>query len=181
MVHVPLSTSLPLGAEAPDFSLVSYDGEWVNFADYEGWHGYMCMSLALDCRESQEILPELIERAKEVQQQGVAVFFFFQTSSGNIQATQTQLQKYVGEGNTLPLLLDEGGEIMALYGSREVPELWVFDANKQCVEYASLRKQERYEQGENVGALLHQALRMLQSGSTARTGQGRREHYREAY
>ena len=67
-----LSTMLPLGTAAPDFSLVNVDGRVVSLGDFADAKALAVVFMCNHCPFVIHIAPELATLAAEYQSQGVA-------------------------------------------------------------------------------------------------------------
>ena len=70
------STMLPLGTQAPDFSLINVDGQFVSRDDFQGAPAMLVIFMCNHCPFVIHVADQLSALAREYQQRGVAVVAF---------------------------------------------------------------------------------------------------------
>ncbi|QDU57407.1 thioredoxin family protein [Aeoliella mucimassa] len=129
------STMLPLGSEAPDFSLPNVDGTTVSLADFAGSPALVVAFICNHCPFVKHLADELASFGKEYTEKGVAVVAI---SSNNVEthpADSPELMKTEAEnrGYCFPYLYDATQEVAKAYRAACTPDFYVFDADKKLV------------------------------------------------
>ena len=136
------STMLPLGTQAPDFSLVNVDGQTVTLSDVVGAKAHLVMFICNHCPFVMHVADELARLGHEYQERGVAVFAI----SSNDVATHPQdspeqmVHEAENRGYTFPYLFDEDQSVAKAYHAACTPDFYVFDAEKKLVYRGQLGK-----------------------------------------
>ena len=134
MVRTP-STMLPLGTQAPDFSLPNVDGSTVSRSDFVGKPGLLVMFICNHCPFVVHLADALAEFAKEYSDKGLAIVGI----SSNDVATHPDdsPEKMVAEaqqrGYVFPYLYDETQEVAKAYRAACTPDFFLFDKDHQLV------------------------------------------------
>ena len=129
------STMLPLGTEAPDFSLINVDGQTVTLSDIAGAKAHLVMFICNHCPFVKHVADELARLGHEYQQRGVAVFAI----SSNDVAThpddspEQMVHEAEKRGYTFPYLFDEDQSVAKAYRAACTPDFYVFDAQKKLL------------------------------------------------
>lgn len=129
------STMLPLGTQAPDFSLVNVDGRTVSSKDFQDASAMLVMFMCNHCPFVIRVAEELANLANEYQQKGVAIVGI---SSNDVEKfPQDSPEQMVHEaeqrGYTFPYLYDEDQQVARAYRAACTPDFFVFDADQQLV------------------------------------------------
>ena len=130
-----LSTMLPLGTEAPDFSLINVDGQTVSLADAKDAPATLVMFICNHCPFVKHVADELARLGHEYQQRGAAVFAI----SSNDVAThpddspEQMVHEAENRGYTFPYLFDEDQSVAKAYRAACTPDFYVFDAQRKLV------------------------------------------------
>ena len=129
------STMLPLGTQAPDFSLVNVDGRTVSAKDFQDASAMLVIFMCNHCPFVIHVAEELANLANEYQQKGVAVVGI---SSNDVEKyPQDSPEQMVHEaeqrGYTFPYLYDEDQQVARAYRAACTPDFFVFDAGQQLV------------------------------------------------
>ena len=168
-----LSTMLPLGTEAPDFSLVSVDGRTVTLSDVAGAKAHLVMFICNHCPFVKHVADELARLGHEYQERGVAVFAI----SSNDVAThpddspEQMVHEAERRGYTFPYLYDEDQSVAKAYKAACTPDFYVFDVEKKLV-YRGQLDDSRPDSGIPVtGADLRAALDAAIAGQPQPEGQ----------
>lgn len=160
------STMLPLGTEAPDFSLPGGDGDMVSLADFAGAPALLVMFICNHCPYVKHVAPELAKLGTEYQEQGVAVVAICSNDvlthpddSPEKMAEEARIQGY-----TFAYLYDEAQTVAKAYRAACTPDFFVFDESRQLV-YRGQLDGSRPDSGVPVtGADLREALDGLLAG-----------------
>lgn len=154
------STMLPLGTEAPDFSLPNVDSKTVSLSDVVGAKAYLVMFICNHCPFVQHVADELAKLGHEYQEKGVAVFAI---SSNDVDthpddSPENMAREAQQRGYTFPYLYDEDQSVAKAYHAACTPDFYVFDKDKKLV-YRGQLDDSRPDSGIPVtGADLRAAL-----------------------
>ncbi len=127
------STMLPLGSQAPEFSLPNVDGNTVSLADFDGKPGLLVMFICNHCPFVVHLRKDLAPFAREYQEKGLAVVAI---SSNDIEnypqdGPEPMQQEAEAQGYTFPYLLDETQEAAKAYHAACTPDFFLFDADRK--------------------------------------------------
>ncbi|MFP6611466.1 MAG: thioredoxin family protein [Pirellulales bacterium] len=128
-----LSTMLPLGTNAPDFSLMNVDGKVVSLADLSAAPALLVIFMCNHCPFVKHIAAGLADLAREYQQQDVAVVGI----SSNDVAThpadspEQMVAEAEEQGYSFPYLYDESQEVAKAYRAACTPDFYVFDKDRR--------------------------------------------------
>lgn len=160
------STMLPLGTEAPSFSLPDFDGKQVSRDDFRGKRGLLVIFMCNHCPYVKHVAPELAKIADEYQAQGLGVVGI----SSNDVATHPDdspemMKKEAAEqGYHFPYLYDESQGVAKAYHAACTPDFYVFDADMKLV-YRGQMDETRPKQGAAPhGSDLRAALDAMLAG-----------------
>ena len=160
------STMLPLGTEAPDFSLPDYDGKVVSRDDFRGKQGLLVVFMCNHCPYVKHVAPELAKLADEYQQRGVAVVGISSNDAVAYPADAPEMMKVEAEqqGYRFAYLFDESQEVAQKYMAACTPDFFLFDSALKLV-YRGQLDDTRPKQGVSpTGRDLRTALDALLSG-----------------
>ena len=158
-----LSTMLPLGTAAPNFSLPDVDGKTVSLADFAGSKALLVMFICNHCPFVKHVAAQLAQLARNYQPKGVAIVGI---SSNDIEAhpadAPAEMKKEAEmRGYTFPYLFDASQQVAQAYQAACTPDFFVFDS-KQKLAYRGQLDDSR--PGNNLpvtGADLRAALDAL--------------------
>jgi peroxiredoxin len=130
-----LSTMLPLGTTAPDFSLVNVDGRAVSRSDFENGSGLLVIFMCNHCPFVIHIADRLAEFAAEYQQKGLAIVGINSNDASNHPADSPEQMVAEAEarGYSFPYLYDETQDVAQAYQAACTPDFFLFDGNHQLV------------------------------------------------
>jgi len=134
MVQTP-STMLPLGTEAPDFSLPDTDGKMVSLADFRDAKALLVIFMCNHCPFVKHIRSELAQLGRDYQARGVAIVGI---NSNDAEAYPDDSPEKMAEekraaGYTFPYLYDETQEVAKAYRAACTPDFFLFDGNRKLV------------------------------------------------
>jgi peroxiredoxin len=160
------STMLPLGSQAPDFSLVSASGQTISLSDFDEAPALLVMFMCNHCPFVVHVAPELARLTQEYQEKGVAIVGINSNDVGN--HPQDSPEKMVHEvesrGYTFQYLFDEDQSVAEAYQAACTPDFFVFNADKELV-YRGQMDSSRPESGIPVtGEDLRSALDAVLAG-----------------
>jgi peroxiredoxin len=158
---------LPLGTEAPEFSLINVDGSTVSLSDFSGAPALLVIFMCNHCPFVKHIAPELANLASEYQQKDVAVVAI----SSNDVAThpadspEQMVAEAEEQGYTFPYLFDETQGVAKDYRAACTPDFYVFDKD-QRLSYRGQMDDSRPDSGTPVtGRDLRAALDAVLAGT----------------
>ncbi len=128
MARTP-STMLPLGTEAPEFSLPDTDGNIVTLEEFRGSAGLVVMFICNHCPFVIHVAPEIAALAEEYQDQGVG---FVAISANDVSthpddSPEKMKEEKEKQGYTFPYLYDETQDVAKAYHAACTPDFFVFD------------------------------------------------------
>jgi len=135
MVRTASTMLLPLGTEAPPFSLPDAEGKIVSLDDFAGAPALLVIFMCNHCPYVKHVADKLAELARQYQQQGVAVVGI---NSNDIEgfpddAPEKMREEIQLRGYTFPYLVDETQEVAKAYRAACTPDFYVFDSQRRLV------------------------------------------------
>jgi peroxiredoxin len=129
------STMLPLGTQAPDFSLSNVDGRTVSLADFKGAPALLVAFICNHCPYVKHVADGFAELAREYQGKRVAVVAINSNDAGTYPADSPEQMVHEAEnrGYTFPYLYDEDQAVAQAYRAACTPDFYVFDKNRKLV------------------------------------------------
>ena len=127
------STMLPLGSQAPGFSLPNVDGSTVSLADFDGKSGLLVMFICNHCPFVVHLREHLAPFAREYQEQGLAVVAISSNDVENYpqDGPDPMQQEAKTQGYSFPYLLDETQAVAKAYHAACTPDFFLFDADRK--------------------------------------------------
>ncbi|MEM9353567.1 MAG: thioredoxin family protein [Planctomycetota bacterium] len=165
MVRTP-STMLPLGTQAPDFSLVNVDGTTVSLDDFSESPALLVMFICNHCPFVIHVADELARLGHEYQAKGVAVVAISSNDVAGYPADSPEQMVAEAEarGYVFPYLYDETQEVAKAYTASCTPDFFLFDGDRKLV-YRGQLDASRPDSGVPVtGADLRAALDAVLAG-----------------
>lgn len=167
------STMMPLGTQAPDFTLVNVDGRSVSLSDLESVPALVIIFMCNHCPFVKHLADGLAEFAREYQEKGVAIVGI---NSNDVDAypadsPEQMIQEAESRGYTFPYLYDENQEVAKAYRAACTPDFFLFDQQRRLV-YRGQFDASRPESGIPVtGGDLRQAVDAVLAGGAVREDQ----------
>ncbi len=128
-----LSTMLPLGTEAPDFTLPDFNGKTYSLDDFSDAKALLVMFLSNHCPFVKPVRREVARVAKKYQAKGVAVVAInandIETYPEDSPENMAKEAKMIGY--TFPYLFDESQEVAKAYHAACTPDFYVFDGDRR--------------------------------------------------
>lgn len=123
------STMLPLGTEAPDFSLINVDGQTVSRDDLRGAKALLVMFICNHCPFVKHIAEELSRLGNDYQTRGVAVVAINSNDASKYpdDSPEQMIHEVDQRGYTFPYLYDETQEVAHDYHAACTPDFFLFD------------------------------------------------------
>ena len=163
------STMLPLGTDAPPFSLPNVDGRMVSLSDFASAKGLLVIFMCNHCPFVKHLRTALADFGRELQTQGLAVVAI----SSNDVATHPgdspalMIEEHRAAGYTFPYLFDETQEVAQAYKAACTPDFYLFDAVPSLV-YRGQFDASRPGNGKPLtGADLRAAVDVMLAGKPA--------------
>lgn len=134
MARTP-STMLPLGTEAPSFSLPDTEGNIVSIEHYGDAPALVVAFLCNHCPFVKHIRDGLAEFGREYQQKGVAMVAI---SSNDVEKYPDDSPEKMAEeareaGYTFPYLYDETQDVAKAYRAACTPDFYLFDEQRRLM------------------------------------------------
>jgi thiol-disulfide isomerase/thioredoxin len=159
------SEMLPLGTEAPGFSLPGADGTWHSLGD--GADAYLVMFICNHCPFVRHIADELAAIGRDYRDRNVAIFAINSNDTENYPADGPEAMKKESaeRGYSFPYLLDETQEVAKAYRAACTPDFFLFDAGKKLVYRGQLDGSRPGNDVPVTGSDLRGALDALLGGT----------------
>ncbi len=162
-----LSTMLPLGTKAPDFSLPNVDGTTVSLADFADAKALLVIFMCNHCPYVKHVADELAALASEYQTRGVAVVGI---NSNDVEhypedSPEKMAQEAKHRGYTFPYLYDESQEVAKVYRAACTPDFFLFDGQQQLVYRGQLDDSRPGNDLPITGADLRTAINAVLTGT----------------
>ncbi len=135
MALTPSTMKLPLGAEAPDFSLPDPDGKIYSLDDFVGRPALLVAFICNHCPYVKHIAPAFAQLAKEYQEQDVGVVAVNANDFEHYpDDSPAKMKAEIAErGYTFPYLVDQSQEVAKAYHAACTPDFFLFDADRKLV------------------------------------------------
>ena len=129
------STMLPLGTQAPDFSLPDTNGKMVSLADFSQKPAILAAFICNHCPFVKHVAAGFAELAKEYGRRGVAVVAINANDVANYHddSPAKMAEEVKLRGYTFPYLYDETQAVAKAYGAACTPDFYVFDKERKLV------------------------------------------------
>jgi peroxiredoxin len=134
MVRVS-STMLPIGTEAPPFSLPATDGRTVSLETMGDAPAFLVIFLSNHCPYVKHLRKGLADFAREYRERGVGIAAInsndidrYPDDSPERMAEEVEVAGYV-----FPYLFDETQEVARAYRAACTPDFYLFDGNRRLV------------------------------------------------
>jgi peroxiredoxin len=161
-----LSTMLPLGTEAPDFSLGDTDGKTVSRSDFKGKKGLLVIFMCNHCPYVKHVADELKRLSDEYLVKGVGVVAI--SSNDAVAYPDDSPEKMKEEkamrGYAFPYLFDETQKVAKAYHAACTPDFFLFDADHKLVYRGQMDDSRPKTDRPVTGADLRAALDALLAG-----------------
>ena len=134
MVSVP-STMMPLGTQAPPFSLPDTDGGTVSLDDFRDAPALLVMFICNHCPYVKHLREALADFAREYQERGLAVVAVSSNDVEKYPQDSPEMMKKEKEeaGYPFPYLFDESQEVAKAYRAACTPDFFLFDGDRRLV------------------------------------------------
>jgi len=128
------STMLPLGTEAPDFSLPDpVSGQLVSLADFTDASALVVMVLSNHCPFVKHVADGLADFARDYAERGVATVAINGNDVVNYPADSParMVEEAAMRGYSFPYLFDESQDVVKAYQAACTPDFFLFDADRK--------------------------------------------------
>ena len=168
MVRTP-STMLPLGTQAPDFSLPNVAGGTVTLADAAGPRGTLVMFICNHCPFVKHVADQLAALGREYQTRGIGVVAISSNDVSSHPADSPEQMVHEAEerGYPFPYLYDETQEVAKAYHAACTPDFYLFDAARKLVYRGQLDPSRPGGDVPVTGRDLRAAIESLLAGKGA--------------
>jgi peroxiredoxin len=134
MARTP-STMLPLGTEAPHFSLPDTNGKTVSIHDFDGSRGLVVAFICNHCPFVKHIRKGLAEFGRDYMKRGLGLVAVSSNDADRYPADSPErMAREVEEaGYPFPYLYDESQAVAAAYRAACTPDFFLFDEDGKLV------------------------------------------------
>lgn len=163
-----LSTMLPLGTDAPAFSLPDTTGKSVSLEDLGPAPATLVIFMCNHCPFVKHLIDPLVELVKEYQVKGLVAVAVNSNDVANYPDDRPELMTQESEqrGFTFPYLFDADQSVAKAYQAACTPDFYVFDANRKLA-YRGQMDDSRPDSGLPVtGTDLRNALDAVLAGKS---------------
>ncbi len=162
------STMLPLGTQAPDFSLPDTDGKTVSRKDFDGKKGLLVMFICNHCPYVKHVRQELARIGEEYQKKDIGVVAINANDAANYPEDSPEAMKRekAAQGYTFPYLYAAAQETAKAYTAACTPDFFVFDARGRLIYRGQLDDSRPGNDAPVTGKDLRRALDTLLTGET---------------
>jgi peroxiredoxin len=163
------STMLPLGTEAPDFSLPDViSGRTVTLADFGDRTALLVMFICRHCPYVTHVRPALAELGREHVSSGLGIAAIGANDPVAYpeDAPESLAQEAVEAGYVFPYLFDETQEIAKAYTAACTPDFFLFDRDRRLVYRGQLDGSRPGNGIPVTGEDLRAAIRAVLEGGT---------------
>lgn len=160
------STMLPLGTQAPHFSLPNIDGKTVSLSEFAGKKALVVIFMCNHCPYVKHVAPELTKVANDYLPKGVG---FVGISSNDIVAHPEDAPDRMrieanNQGYPFPYLFDEDQSVATAYHAACTPDIFVFDAAHRLIYRGQLDDSRPKTDKPLTGKDLRSALDCILAG-----------------
>ena len=164
---------LPLGTQAPDFSLPDVTGKTVPLAHFTTASAFVIVFMCNHCPYVKHIRPGLAQLARDYQPRGVAVIGI---NSNDVQnypadAPAKMAEEARSAGYTFPYLFDASQEVAKAYHAACTPDFYVFDKDRRLAYRGQFDDSRPGNSVPVTGKDIRAALEAVLAGEPARSNQ----------
>ncbi|MEM8960588.1 MAG: thioredoxin family protein [Acidobacteriota bacterium] len=129
------STMLPLGTQAPAFTLPDTDGATVSYDDVAGSHGTAVFFICNHCPFVKHVQAELTRFAHDYLSRGIGVVAISSNDVDGYPADSPakMVEEKAKAGYPFPYLYDESQEVAKAYAAACTPDYYLFDGAGKLV------------------------------------------------
>jgi peroxiredoxin len=162
------STMLPLGTQAPDFSLPDTDGNTVSLSDFAGSKALLVIFMCNHCPYVKHVAQQLKLLTDEYQPRGVAAVGIssndaekYPDDSPAAMTTEKETRGYL-----FPYLYDADQSVAQAYAAACTPDFYLFDADRKLAYRGQLDASRPKSDLPVTGQDLRGALDAVLAGQT---------------
>ena len=161
-----LSTMLPLGTEAPDFSLADTNGNLVSLSDFQSAKGLLVIFMCNHCPYVKHIAEGLKTLTDEYIAKGIAVVAISSNDAANYpdDSPEKMKEEKLARGYSFPYLYDATQAVAKAYHAACTPDFFLFDAQLHLVYRGQMDDSRPKTDKPVTGADLRAALDALLAG-----------------
>jgi len=160
------STMLPLGTEAPAFTLPDAEGNLVSLSDFDEARALVVVFLCNHCPFVKHVIDGFVKLVQAYQPRGVA--FLGINANDVTEFPEDRPEKMVqfarDKGLTFPYLYDERQDVAKRYHAACTPDFFVFDGNRRLAYRGQMDDSRPGNQQPVTGADLRAALDAVLEG-----------------
>lgn len=129
------STMMPLGTQAPEFSLTDTDGNLVSRKDFANSKGLLVMFICNHCPYVKHVAEELKRLGDDSMEKGIAVVAISSNDAEGYpdDSPEKMKEEKASRGYAFPYLFDSDQSIAIAYGAACTPDFYLFDGSHQLV------------------------------------------------
>jgi len=168
------STMLPLGTDAPDFSLPDpVSGRIVSLADFSDASALVVMVLSNHCPFVKHVASGLADFAREYAERGVATVAINGNDVANYPADSPDrmVEEAEMQGYSFPYLFDESQDVVKAYQAACTPDFFLFGADRKLAYRGQFDSSRPSLPTPVTGADMRAACDALLSGGAPSTDQ----------
>ena len=172
MVRTP-STMLPLGTQAPDFSLPNVDGRTVSLAEAVGPKGTVVMFICNHCPFVKHVADQLAALGRDSLPRGIGMVAISSNDVSTHPADSPEQMVHEAEdrGYAFPYLYDESQDVAKAYHAACTPDFFLFDGERKLVYRGQLDASRPGNDIPVTGADLRAAIDAVLAGKPVATEQ----------
>ena len=129
------STMLPLGTEAPEFTLPECTGGDISLSDYSGAKALLVIFMCNHCPYVKHVAEQLKQLADDYVDRGVAVIGISSNDADKYpdDAPDAMAKEKQARGYAFPYLFDADQSVAMAYHAACTPDFFLFDGNQKLV------------------------------------------------
>lgn len=129
------STMLPLGTQAPDFSLNDTNGKRVSLADFKDAKALLVMFICNHCPFVKHVAEELARLGRDYQAKGAALVAINSNDVASFpdDSPEKMKEEVKNRGYTFPYLYDATQDTAKDYHAACTPDFFLFDKSQKLV------------------------------------------------
>jgi peroxiredoxin len=163
------STMLPLGTEAPPFTLPDTTGQTISISDFDDADVLLVVFMCNHCPFVKHVIDDLVALAREYQGKGVAVVGINSNDVDGYPEDRPELMAKLAKekGFTFPYLYDATQEVAKAYCAACTPDFFVFDRERRLAYRGQMDESRPGNDKPITGADLRAALDAVLTGQDA--------------
>jgi len=160
------STMLPLGTEAPDFTLPDAEGNLVSLSDFDEARALIVVFMCNHCPFVKHVINDFVKFVQECESRGVAAVGINANDVNEFPEDRPEkmVQFARDRGITFPYLYDETQDVAKRYQAACTPDFFVFDENRRLVYRGQMDDSRPGSDVPATGADLRAALDAVLEG-----------------